>query len=147
MESIVWSVMSNLANAVTEGTSAENTREEIIGRYFSGPTNGAGNRYLFLSCPEFHRIYFTLLGEKHLKLLIVLLGLISTMVDYYHNSEAGLSEVIPQVDITKFRGIHKAFREIWAKCKDILKETPISLSGRYLNANEPRTNKPQAALG
>ena len=144
MESIVWSAMSNLANAVTEETSAENTREEIIGSYFSG---GAGNRYLFLSCPEFHRIYLTLLGEKHLKLLFVLLGLISTMVDYYHNSEAGLSEVIPQVDITKFRGIHKAFREIWAKCKDILKETPISLSGRYLNANEPRTNKPQAALG
>ena len=133
MESIVWSIFSSLVDAVTEEKSVRTTRNKIIEALFSGTFSKALERQMFLAeSSESFDYYFELLGEKHDNFLQLLSEMIETLVGYYRNAEKDITYDKP-IDVTKFHGIHKAFRAIWARCVDILREVPISLSRKEVH--------------
>ena len=142
MESVVWSIFSNLAHAKMEEKSAKTMRNTIIDRLFTGNIRLAGDRQLFIATLEFFDDYVALLGDKHGNLLRTLSTVITTLVEYYQGSEAGITAGKP-IDLTKFRGIHKAFRAIWAECKAILKDSPIALTWEDTPLAEPTSKRKQ----
>ena len=148
MESVVWSIFSNLANVPAEDEAGEAARDAIVSSLFSGNFTDAEKRNEFIRSFAHFQDYSTLLGEKYVRLLEILADMIAALVDYYVKSEAGIRGGGP-IDITQFRGIHKDFRAIWADCLVILKDSPIPIALPQKQekpaSREPASEKPQTS--
>ena len=148
MESVVWSIFSNLANVPAEDEAAEAARDAIVSSLFSGNFTDAEKRHAFITSFANFQDYSTLLGEKYVRLLEILADMIAALVDYYVKSEAGIRGGRP-IDVTQFRGIHKDFRAIWADCLVILKDSPIPIALPQKQekpaSKEPASEKPQTS--
>ena len=148
MESVVWSIFSNLANVPAEDEAAEAARDAIVSSLFSGNFTDAEKRHAFITSFAHFQDYSTLLGEKYVRLLEILAVMIAALVDYYVKSEAGIRGGRP-IDVTQFRGIHKDFRAIWADCLVILKDSPIPIALPQKQeepaSKEPASEKPQTS--
>ena len=148
MESVVWSIFSNLANVPAEDEAAEAARDAIVSSLFSGNFILAKDRHTFITSFAGYMDYSKLLGEKCVRLLEILADMIAALVDYYVKSEAGIRGGGP-IDITQFRGIHKDFRAIWADCLVILKDSPIPIALPQKQeepaSKEPASEKPQTS--
>ena len=150
MESVVWSIFSNLANVPAEDEAGEAARDSIVSSLFSSSGNftDAGERVEFIRSFAHFQDYSTLLGEKCVRLLEILADMTAALVDYYVKSEAGIRGGRP-IDITQFRGIHKDFRAIWADCLVILKDSPIPIALPQKQeepaSKEPASEKPQTS--
>lgn len=123
MESIFWVTFCLMLNVESQD---QDSREDIIDLLFTGWDTAAAERWTFVSFTskaEDH--YYTLLGEDRTDLLEELLALKTILTGYYKESEAKIPH--EPIDISKFPGIHKEFRDVWTRCQTFLLDHGVPL--------------------
>lgn len=112
MESAFWVVFCLVLNVESQEQGA---RDIIMNKLFSGWEDTVDARWTFVSgTSKVSKDYNKLFGEDRKELMGNLRRLKSILTRYYRASEANIPT--GSIDISKFLGIHKEFREVWKGC-------------------------------
>lgn len=142
MESAFWIVFCLVLNVESQEHGA---RDIIMDMLFTGWANTTAERWIFVSfSSKASEHYNKLFGEDRKELMGKLRSLKSILTRYYRASEANIPT--GSIDISKFLGIHKEFREVWKGCMAYLSKQVVRLNPEFY-LKQATASKREAEFG